>query len=439
MDFEKIFVRYCLDSDIAEFYRVAAKVKASHFIGLYRDIWEFIEDHVSKYSVIPDRSIVESFSKITFDEEPTEPVQFYIDLIETRTLIKKLSTELKTLEALTEKGEPQAAIKKMEDFSLNMRKSLLTEDKAVSIFDRIDKMRETYDAIKSGKFTGIEIMWPTINHALVGFQPGDFVVFVARASVGKTFTLLTQANYSFMHGKRILFITPEITQDKLLFRFGAIHLKVPYGDLRRGMLGSFVEKKFFEDLEYLKATCADQFMIMGKELRADVAGIRAAAYYTKPDIIFIDSMYTLNPITYKVKDRFERVAIVSEEIKQLAIEINVPIIAAMQFNRNVAGKKVTEAASLENIALSDAIGWNIDWGFALQQDDDLRADKRMMIRTIKTRESEHIDDVIINWDFINMNFDEIGVLTMAGKYSTLSATVHSAGSSAVIDDDEVPF
>jgi hypothetical protein len=217
-------------------------------------------------------------------------------------------------------------------------------------------------------------------------------------------------------------------------------LKVPYGDLRRGTLGSFAEAKFFKDLDQVANDYKDDFMVMGKELRADVAGIRAAIYYTKPDVVFIDSMYTLNPISSKPKDRFEKVGVVSEELKQLAIETYLPFIASMQFNRNVASKKLSDTAALENIALSDAIGWNIDWGFALQQDQDLYADKRMMIRPIKTRESEHIDDIIIEWDFTNMNFDEVGILTTSGKYSTLSASVHGGGAaSVVVDDEEVPF
>jgi hypothetical protein len=457
MNFEKLTIRYLADNDVSEFYRMFTKVKSSDFEE-EKVAFDYLCEHVEKYSVIPDLSVLEAFTAHKYDEPATEPGDFYAEILRTRRAIKRTGNELAAMTTMLKTGDAEAVLKKMEDYSFNLRKSFIVDDRVVSIFEYLDDLEKVYEGIKSGTGAGIPTPWPSINNAVIGYGPGDFVLFAARSGVGKTFNLLTQADHAFNLGKKVLFITPEITQTRLLMRFAAVHLQVPYDDLRKGRLNSFIEKKFWQDMEDIKASSAESFMIMGKGMKSDVGGIRAAVHEVKPDIVFVDAIYLLNPMSFKPRDRFERMAAVADDLKKLAIDSQLPFVTTAQFNRSVSGKKVGGEAGLEGIALSDQIGWNIDWGFALLQDDDMKIDKKMIIRPIKTRESAFGSDVLIRWNFDTMDFSEIGVLSTPGKISSLTVPSYSAlgsgGSSGagsgtssysyapsvkVEDDDTVPF
>jgi len=446
MNFEKLTIRYIADNDVGEFYRMFTLVKSGDFEE-EKVAFDYICEHVEKYSVIPDVSVLEAFTAHKYDEPATEPGDFYAEVLRTRTAIRRTENELNAMKTLLTKGDPETVLKKMEDYAFRLRKSFIVDDRVISIFEYLDELEKIYNGIKSGAASGIPTPWPSINGAVIGYGPGDFVLFAARSGVGKTFLLLKQAAHAFAEGKKVLFITPEITQARLLMRFAAVHLQVPYDDLRKGKLNSFIEKQFWQDLEDLKATSAEGFMIMGKGMKSDVGGIRAAVHEVKPDIVFVDAIYLLNPMSFKPKDRFERMAAVADDLKKLAIDTQLPFVTTAQFNRTVPGKKVGAEVGLEGIALSDQIGWNIDWGFALLQDDDMKIDKKMIIRPIKTRESAFMQDVLIRWNFETMDFSEMGVLTTAGKLSTLMMTSSSSSgsggsrpySSAPDDDDSVPF
>ena len=90
---------------------------------------------------------------------------------------------------------------------------------------------------------------------------------------------------------------------------------------------------------------------------SDVSGVMSIASKIdqyKPDIVMIDGMYLLND-DQKGDSRWERITNVSRDLKKLAQQKRVPIIATTQFNRATDETRV-ERVTLSNIGFSDSLG-----------------------------------------------------------------------------------
>jgi hypothetical protein len=78
---------------------------------------------------------------------------------------------------------------------------------------------------------------------------------------------------------------------------------------------------------------------------------------------------------------------------------------SVQFNRNVKRENI-KSAEIENLSLSDALGWNSDLAFGLVQTSDMKINKKMLIKLLKLRDGDP-RDMDVSWDFDVMDFDEV--------------------------------
>ena len=66
-----------------------------------------------------------------------------------------------------------------------------------------------------------------------------------------------------------------------------------------------------------------------------ISDVKSAAYIYKPDAIYIDGAYLLRAEIY-TKTRYEQVSSVAESLKMMAKELNVPVFATYQLNKNTS-------------------------------------------------------------------------------------------------------
>ncbi len=168
--------------------------------------------------------------------------------------------------------------------------------------------------------------------------------------VHNTFMLVVFAEYAWANGLSVLFINNEMSAEQIGKRFDAVHFKLPYKEFRAGLLPDELEKRYFEGLQELEGE--NPIWVI-----SDVSGVMSIASKIdqyKPDIVMIDGMYLLND-DRKGDSRWERVTNVSRDLKKLAQQKRVPIIATTQFNRATDETRV-ERVTLSNIGFSDSLG-----------------------------------------------------------------------------------
>lgn len=147
--------------------------------------------------------------------------------------------------------------------------------------------------------------------------------------------------------------------------------------------------------------------IMDGERGLDIIRIERAIERSRADLVLIDSSYRIKP-RQKAKDRFEGMSYVVDDLKSFAQIYLKPVIASTQVNRE-GGKKKSGSMGQEDVAMSDVINWNSTNIFGLQKVGEEKQD-RLAIYPIKVRENENAQKpLIVHWDFVTMNFNEIGV------------------------------
>ncbi len=362
--------------------------------------WQFIRDHLKQYHEVPDIALVEGRLGIKLGTPPPAPDDYYVLEILNRKLYGAVGEQLSAINAIHLAGDPNAAYQAFEDGVKELRKLGIGASKTVSLPSLAPDFLKYYEKLKAG-YMGILTPWPSVNDATLGFWPEDFVLYVARMGIGKTWALTIIANDAWaVQGKRVLFVTTEMGREKIFQRWVAVHFKYPYNELRRGKLSAFAEQKMYDRLNDMMND--EGLYIIGGDFDFRIESLEGAIEECEPDIVFVDGAYLLKT---KGDGRIERAANSFDELKRTAKRNRVPLVASTQFNREVKVNKLSSVGP-EKIALSDAAGWNADLIYGLVRTDDMVKDKRMIQLSLKFREGEG-EDVETHWDFDNMNFDEL--------------------------------
>lgn len=408
-----------------------------------RKVVRFVLDYVKEYKAMPTAEMVEGKLGVKLDAVPGAP-GFYFDEVINRQLHTTLSAVVKLVITRLESREPKEALVAYEEGMRTLRDLGAGYSRTVSLLSYGQQFLDFYDKLKAG-FRGVQTPWTSINDSTLGFWPEDLILFVARLGIGKTWTLVQIARHAYrVEKKKTLLITTEMSQIKIAQRFYAVDLKVPYDDLRRGKLTAFVENKFRQDVLAMQAE--DGLYIAGGDFDFRIESLEAAIQECEPDILIIDGVYLL-----KVggDGRTEKAANTFDEVKRVAKRNHIPVVISTQFNREAKANKAA-SASVEKIALSDAAGWNADLIYGLIQTEDMKRDKRLIMKPLKFREGVG-EDIECWWDFDLMNFDEIpkvpGAPGSGGGGGFSGASGSSSKSSSNTGDlfdplggeDEAPF
>ena len=205
-----------------------------------------------------------------------------------------------------------------------------------------------------------------LDDLLGGLEGGDMIVIGARPAVGKS-ALVTQITSNLAkQGKRIGFYNLEMQNKQVYERFVVSESGIGLTRLRRAIrfLGD-EEERFNKANETLEK--AENIVITSGGAKS-VNDIRAESKHMDYDIIIIDYMQLLKADTTYRGNRAAEVGEISRSIKNLAMELNIPIIALSQLNR-VSEMKETkeptmaelrEAGNIEQDASVIMLMWNID-------------------------------------------------------------------------------
>jgi len=276
-----------------------------------------------------------------------------------------------------------------------------------------------------------EVFWDTVEAVEdVGEQKiYDFTVeptscFVANdVIVHNTWCTALIAHHAWENGHKVLFGSTEISKLRIAMRFAALHFKVSYRELRLGRLDAFTEKRvragiaaYVQEVER-----SERLKVIGGDFDFRVDTYEDAIREYEPDLAVMDGAYLLKT---EGKNRTERAANAFDELKRICKRTSVPNLVTMQFNREVKSNTASTFRA-DRIALTDVSSWNADLAYALIQTDDMKKDRRMLMKALKMREGEG-EAFEVNWDIDRCNFSEL---------PRVGGPVQPGGG----DDDEDPF
>ena len=203
-----------------------------------------------------------------------------------------------------------------------------------------DVMNDLYDHVGSLAQMGDEIMGvPTglrdLDRLLGGFQKSDLLIIAGRPGSGKTGFLLSVAKYAAQtHKKHVAFFSLEMSNEQLATRLIAQETSIDTQRLRTGKL---------QDQEWGLFTAAIESLSDTHIYLDDTAAITPLQLQTKCrrldqehklDLIIVDYLQLMTG-DRQIDNRVQEVSNISRNLKVLARDLKVPVLAAAQLSRAV--------------------------------------------------------------------------------------------------------
>lgn len=238
------------------------------------------------------------------------------------------------------------------------------QEKSKTLSEITKENKDNY--FKEREVKPLYIGFDKLDDLLGGLEGGDMIVIGARPAVGKS-ALVTQITSNLAkQGKRIGFYNLEMQNKQVYERFVVSESGIGLTRLRRAIkfLGD-EEERFNKANETLEK--AENIVITSGGAKS-VSDIRSESRHMDYDIIIIDYMQLLKAESTYRGNRAAEVGEISRSIKNLAMELNIPIIALSQLNR-VSEMKETkeptmaelrEAGNIEQDASVIMLMWNLD-------------------------------------------------------------------------------
>lgn len=300
--------------------------------------------------------------------------------------------------------ERESVLSRADGFSVS---KLYSNDKRFLQLNRFQVFCEIYGCTHEFEWMWTDIEWSEITDInSVGMIPMydldlDNNWFIANdIIVHNTWMVLNVAKTAHDAGKVVLMVSAEMSQESLAMRYFSLDSGIQYSKIRKGQLGEFEEKTFYEELEAFEVK--EGLFIFGEDFNLNIRELDAAIMDLKPDIVLIDGIYLLG--VPGVTDRFKKAPILADELKMMAKRHKIPIVGTMQMSRKASGAN-EEDIDDSSVALSDSFGWNCDALFGMVRTKEMRESKELLVKTLAVREGDPFD-MTLNWDFDRMDFSE---------------------------------
>ena len=328
-DIQELFLRFLVtDPDV--FVRVNNIVEPYMFNRKYREAVEFLKDHANKYASIPTLEQLEAVNGIEL--KPVEDVHdshmnWFMDEFETFCRHKALEKAILDSTDLLEQhdyGSVEALIKEASGVGLVSDFGL---DYYENPKERLQWIKDQAGAISTG--------WKNFDQKLYGgLNRGELTVFAGGSGAGKSLFLQNLGVNWSQAGLNTVYLTLELSEQLTSMRVDAMVSGYATRDVMKNM--DDVHLKVV-----MKGKGAGKFRIKQMSNGVNANDIRSFIREyeiqtgVKVDALLVDYLDLMMPISGKVSpsDLFIKDKYVSEELRNLAVELNILLVTASQLNR----------------------------------------------------------------------------------------------------------
>jgi len=347
----------------------------------------------------------------------------------------------------------------------NMKKTAV--EIGTVVLEEIDAIAQRKENAKDGEIiTGVTTGFAELDRLTSGWQKSDLIVLAARPGMGKTaFTLALARNAAIDDKKPVAFFSLEMSTNQLVARLIAMETEIESEKLKKGLLLEKEWKHLVKNIDNLKEApifIDDTAAIGIFELRAKCRRLKA-----KHDIQLIVIDY-LQLMTGSIDgkgagNREQEISMISRNLKGIAKELEVPIIALSQLSRAVETRGGAKKPMLSDLRESGAIEQDADMViflyrpeyYKITQDEDgldcrgmaeviIAKHRNGSLETVKTRfigkfakfkDLENDAFGVLEQDFSNSNMK-----TLPSKMNDSSSDFDDSDDSEDFPvDDAIPF
>jgi len=326
-----------------------------------------IGEELKKENALETVGGISFITNLTYGLPHSTNIIHYAKVVRGKSLLRRLiKTASKiTNEALEEEDEAEIILDHAEHAIFELADERIrqgfthVEPVARALLDKIQEM-EGRQVVLTGLTTG----FVELDEKTSGLQRQDLIIVAARPSMGKTsFALMLAENAAIEAGAVVGIFSLEMSKESLVMRMLCSQGNIDAQRFRNGFLSRAEWAQIAKSLGTLADTkifLDDTPGISVLEMRAKAR--RLAAEQKRLDLIIVDYLQLMSGSNKRIESRQQEVSLISRELKGLAKELNVPLVALSQLSR------APESRAEHRPQLSD-----LRESGALEQDADLVA------------------------------------------------------------------
>ena len=364
-------------------------------------------------------------------------IQTYIKQEAMRNALLDAATNLETVNT---DGLVEDTLKKFEDIQkiLFEEVDLGVELSSSEVEDTLEKHMEFLTNPGARISTG----WQSLDDITHGgfYKDGkSLFVFMAQAGLGKS-NVLANLGYNFLkQNLKVAVISMEMSQNVYLRRFDSLITKIDIDDLGLSSMTSILKER----MTNFFTTDHPEARLNVKEFSPNSQSARTLETYVeklvensgwKPDVLIVDYLNLLKPnggSRRSESSMYEDGKVVSEELRKLSYDLEIPIITAVQCNSSGFN---TADIGMENIAESRGIAHTADFIAGLYRTEDEQLDGIFHMKILKSRLGDY-GNLKFQFDKRTMEFTDINDVGSASTTSKLVNLTQPSGSGKVNVDD----
>ncbi|WP_179598953.1 replicative DNA helicase [Neobacillus driksii] len=346
-----------------------------------------VTEELAAAKLIEDTGGVSYLSELASSVPTAANIEYYARIVEEKSLLRRLirtATEIAS-DGYSREDEVEALLSEAEKniLAVAQRKNAGAfhniKDVLVRTYDNIEQMHQ-----RAGEITGLETGFIELDRMTAGFQRNDLIIVGARPSVGKTaFALNIAQNVAHKTGENIAIFSLEMGAEQLVMRLLCAEGNIDAQRLRTGSL---------TDEDWGKLTMAMGSLSNSGIFIDDTPGVRISDIRSKCrrlkqehglGMILIDYLQLILGSGRTGENRQQEVSEISRSLKQLARELQVPVIALSQLSRGVEQRQ-DKRPMMSDIRESGSIEQDADIVAFLYRDDyyDKESENKNIIEII---------------------------------------------------------
>ena len=290
-------------------------------------------------------------------------LEYYLEIVREKYLLRKMIQTCTSVVSRVygHEGEIDSLLDEVERDVLKISEERV-EATSRTIKDLVHKAINTIEEFhqRQGMLTGIATGFPDFDKMTSGLHGGEMIVIAARPSMGKTSLAMNIAEHVSLEAKLPVGVfSLEMTAEALVLRMLCSRSRVNLRNIRDG----FLAERDFPKLTGSAGKLANAALFIDDSSGLSILQLRAKArrmfqqYGIK--LFVIDYLQLLNSTSRRAENRQQEIADISNGIKALAKELNVPVIVLSQLNRELEKDK-NRKPRLSDLRESGAIEQDAD-------------------------------------------------------------------------------
>ena len=272
----------------------------------------------------------------------------HADMVTQTAILRRLIAESTGVigEAFQTNPDKQAVTELLDDAEHRIFRITEGRDRggAIHLGDALNEAFKRIDAARNrGDLTGLPSGYYELDDMLGGFNPGEMTIIAARPSMGKTAFCLNLMENVAMHRPGhwdrdpvVLFFSLEMGRLSIVQRMLYSRARVDAHKMRTGK----IDPTSYADLTQAAGDLQGSKLFIDDTPGMSIMGLRSRARRVKHnhglDMIVIDYLQLM---TAKAESRQQEISVISRSLKELARELEVPLLALSQLSRNVESRE----------------------------------------------------------------------------------------------------